>query len=96
MDLGRFFLEDVSRCYFHQVNGKLLSYFAEGLGVPMKKVAMNVDWCGNLSAASTLVMLDRELHAKKDPPVKKGDLCLFCTVGAYGKGAQFGAILLRL
>ncbi len=81
---------EVSRFYFHQVNGKVLTKFVLSQGIPLNKVAMHVDRYGNIAAAATLVLLDED---RKTGEVSEGDLCVFCTVGA---GAQFGAALVRL
>lgn len=86
----RFELDEIKRFYFHQANRWILEGFAEFLEIPLERVAINVDKYGNLSAASTLVLLDEDI---KEGRVKKGDLLLFCAVGA---GAQYGAFLVRL
>lgn len=82
--------KDVSRFYFHQVNGNVLKRFVESQEIPLEKVAMHVDHYGNIAAAATLVLIDED---RKAGEVTEGDLCVFCTVGA---GAQFGAALVRL
>ena len=83
-------LDDVTRFYFHQVNGNVLMQFVEKMGLPPEKVALHVDHYGNIAAAATLVLLDED---RKAGIVGDGDLCVLCTVGA---GAQYGALLVRL
>ena len=85
-----FSLEEVSRFYFHQVNGKVLSRFVEDMGISESKVATHIERYGNIAAAATLVLLDEDRRAGL---VSADDLCVFCTVGA---GAQYGAMLFRL
>ncbi len=85
-----FDLADVARFYFHQVNGRVLQRFIEEVGIPPEKVATHVERYGNIAAAATLVLLDEDRRAGL---ANKGDLCVFCTVGA---GAQYGAMLVRL
>lgn len=82
--------KDISRFYFHQVNGKVLMKFVESQDIPVEKVAMHVNRYGNIAAAATLVLLDED---RKAGEVTDGDLCIFCTVGA---GAQYGAALVRI
>jgi 3-oxoacyl-(acyl-carrier-protein) synthase III len=81
---------DISRFYFHQVNGKVLEKFVDSQGIPRDKVAMHVDRYGNIAAAATLVLMDED---RKSGDLSEGDLCVFCTVGA---GAQYGAALVRM
>lgn len=81
---------DVSRFYFHQVNGEILRKFVAKMDIPIEKVAMHVDRYGNIAAASTLVLIDED---RKQGRIQDGDLCVICAVGA---GAQYGAILARL
>ncbi len=81
---------DITRFYFHQVNGKVLTRFVQSQGIPLEKVAMHVDRYGNIAAAATLVLMDEDRRAGE---ITEGDLCVFCTVGA---GAQYGAALVRM
>ena len=85
-----FELADVDRFYFHQANKRVLEDFAKQLGIPLDKVAINVDRYGNLSAAATPVLFDEDL---KNQRVGTGDLCLFSAVGA---GTHYGAFLYRV
>lgn len=85
-----FELDEIKRFYFHQANYWVLRGFADFLEVPFERVAVNVDKYGNLSAASTLVLLDED---RRNGVVQENDLVLFCAVGA---GAHYGAFLARL
>lgn len=84
-----FHLSDVNRFYFHQANRRLIEQFSELIGAPLEKVAMNVHKYGNLSAASTLVLLDED---RRSGLVKEGETALFCAVGA---GIHYGSFLVR-
>lgn len=86
----RFRFSDISRFYFHQANLRLIEAFCEELGVPLEKVAINVNRYGNLSAAATMVLFDEDLRRGI---LRKGDICLFAVVGA---GAQYGAFLVEI
>lgn len=85
-----FSLEEIKRFYFHQANKLVLLDYAKNIGIPLEKVAINVDKYGNLSAASIAVLLDEDLKAGI---LNEGDLILLCGVGA---GAHLGAILYRV
>lgn len=84
------YLEEVDWVFPHQANYCLVKEFCERMEIPLAKVAINVDSCGNLSAASTMRLFDAWL---KEGKLKKGDLCFFWVVGA---GAQYGAFLVEV
>lgn len=85
-----FQLDEVSRFYFHQVNGIVLQNFVAELGISTSRVPMHVARYGNLASAATLVLLDEDL---RNGIAKPGDRCVMCAVGA---GAQYGALLIEL
>ena len=76
----------VSRWYMHQANGVVVRKAIELLGLAPDKVPVGVDHYGNLSAASTLVLLDEDRRAGR---LREGDLVVFLWVGA-GNGAMNG------
>ncbi len=76
----------VSRWYMHQANGVVVRKAIELLELAPDKVPVGVDHYGNLSAASTLVLLDEDRHAGR---LREGDLAVFLWVGA-GNGAMNG------
>jgi 3-oxoacyl-[acyl-carrier-protein] synthase-3 len=84
-----FKLYDIQRFYFHQANLRLVEKFADEIGIPMSKVAVNVDRYGNTAAASTLILLDEDVRWGR---IQQGDLCLLAAMGA---GAHYGAALIR-
>lgn len=85
-----FSLKDIKKFYFHQANKWAILEVAKKLGIPLEKVAINVDKYGNLSAASIAVLLDEDF---KSGIIHKNDLILMCGVGA---GAHLGAVLYKV
>lgn len=85
--IGRAFsLDQVKRWFFHQANGPAVKRAAEVLGISPNQYSMHIQHYGNLSAASTLVLLDEDRRAGV---VQAGDLIVFMWIGA-GNGAQNG------
>ncbi len=76
----------VDRWYLHQANGVVVQKAVELLGLDPDKVPVGVDHYGNLSAASTLVLVDEDRRAGR---LREGDLAVFLWVGA-GNGAMHG------
>lgn len=70
----------------HQANGLVVREAAEMLGLPPERVPIGVDYYGNTSAASTLILLDEDRPAGR---VEQGDLVAFVWIGA-GNGAMNG------
>ncbi|MDO8561543.1 MAG: 3-oxoacyl-[acyl-carrier-protein] synthase III C-terminal domain-containing protein [bacterium] len=85
-----FKLEDVSRFYFHQANGRLLEALIKELDIPTERVARRVEIYGNTSAAATGILFDED---RRSGSIMPGELALFCTIGA---GTQYGAMLVSL
>lgn len=50
--------EDIDWYLFHQANARITATIAKRLKVPNEKIPMNVDKCGNTSAASVAILLD--------------------------------------
>jgi 3-oxoacyl-[acyl-carrier-protein] synthase-3 len=73
----------------HQANRRIILSAAEKLGVPEKKVVINIDRFGNTTAATIPLALD---DAIADHRLKRGDLMLMVSVGA---GFTVGSLLLR-
>lgn len=74
----------------HQSNLRIIESAAEKLGIPMDRVAVNIDRCGNTSAASIPLALD---EARRTGRLKAGDWVL---MAGFGAGLTWGSILLRL
>jgi 3-oxoacyl-[acyl-carrier-protein] synthase-3 len=73
----------------HQANFRIIEAVANRLEVPMDKVIINVDRCGNTSAGTIPTALD---EAVRDGRIKKGDIIL---LDAFGAGLTYGSSLLR-
>ncbi len=81
-----FDIDSVARWYLHQANGVVVRRAVEMLGLPPERVPIGVDYYGNTSAASTLILLDEDRRAGR---VHDGDLIAFLWIGA-GNGAMNG------
>ena len=78
---------DVDFVVPHQANLRIIESFAKRLKLPMAKVAVNLDYCGNMSSASVPVALHQFKHSFED----KDRILL---VG-FGGGLTWGAALLE-
>ena len=77
---------DVSLMIPHQANKRIIAATAERLGLPDEKVILDLDKYGNTTAATIPLATQDAIAAGK---LKKGDLVLFCAVGAgYTAGAN--------
>ena len=81
--------EDIDLLVPHQANIRIIDKAAERMGLPREKVVVNLDRCGNTSAASIPLALDMAVKAGR---VHQGDLLVF--VG-FGAGLTWGANVLR-
>jgi 3-oxoacyl-[acyl-carrier-protein] synthase-3 len=81
-----FDIDAVARWYLHQANGVVVRRAVEMLGLPLERVPIGVDYYGNTSASSTLILLDEDRRAGR---VHDGDLIAFLWIGA-GNGAMNG------
>ncbi|PIR22852.1 MAG: 3-oxoacyl-ACP synthase [Deltaproteobacteria bacterium CG11_big_fil_rev_8_21_14_0_20_45_16] len=73
----------------HQANLRIIESAADRLGLPMDKVALNIEMHGNTTAATIPTALRQaELEGK----VAKGDLVL---LASFGAGFTWGATLLK-
>jgi 3-oxoacyl-[acyl-carrier-protein] synthase-3 len=70
---------DIDLMIPHQANRRIIAATAERLGLPEEKVIMNLDKYGNTTAATIPLATQDAVAAGK---LKKGDLVLFCAVGA--------------
>lgn len=73
----------------HQANLRIIKATAERLGIPMDRVAVNIDRYGNTSAASVPIALD---EAAKSGKLKHGDYVL---LEAFGGGLTWASALLK-
>ncbi len=74
----------------HQANANIIRCSAAELGIPMERVAVNIDRYGNTIAGSIPIALDEAL---RDGRAQKGDYVML--VG-FGAGLAWGGNLLRL
>ncbi len=73
----------------HQANKRILNNLIERLGLPRRKVFINVSKYGNTSAASIPIALD---EANRNGLIAEGDTVLFCS---FGGGFTWGATLIK-
>ncbi|MDQ6782059.1 MAG: ketoacyl-ACP synthase III [Actinomycetota bacterium] len=83
-------LDEVDGMVPHQANKVMVSDIAEKAGIPAERVYFNIEWMGNVSAASIPVALrDAVAEGVVDRPMR-----LFCP--GFGAGAVGGYVVLRL
>lgn len=80
--------EDVDWYLFHQANARINQSIAKKLKIPMEKIPMNVDKCGNTSAASVPILLD---EVNRKGLLKSGDKIM---LAGFGSGLTWGTMAL--
>lgn len=80
--------EDVSLFLLHQANQRIIEAVAKRLKQPMEKFPVCLEECGNISAASVPILLDR---VNQDGRLKKGDNIV---LAGFGAGLTWGAAAL--
>ncbi len=78
-------LEDVSLFLLHQANKRIIEAVAKRLKQPMEKFPTCLEECGNMSAASIPVLLDR---VNRDGKLHRGDKIV---LAGFGAGLTWGA-----
>jgi 3-oxoacyl-[acyl-carrier-protein] synthase-3 len=73
----------------HQANYRIIDAAARRIGLPIERVAINIDKYGNTSSASIPLALE---EAVRDGRVKSGDNIL---LAGFGSGLTWGATLLK-
>ena len=82
--------EDIDLVIPHQANIRILNAVAKRMGIdPEKKLYLNINKYGNMSAASSAVAL---AEAVEEGRVKKGDTIL---LDAFGAGLTWGAVVVK-
>lgn len=82
--------DDIDIIIPHQANIRILNALAKRMGVdPDKKVYLNIEKYGNMSAASSAVALT---EAVEEGRIKKGDTIL---MDAFGGGLTWGALVIK-
>ena len=82
-------IDDLDWFVPHQANYRIIEAVVKRIGCPLEKVVVNVDRCGNTSAATIPTALD---EAVRDGRIQKGQLVL---LDCFGAGLTYGAILMR-
>ena len=82
-------VSDVDCFIFHQANARINGTIAKKLRIPMEKIPMNVDRCGNTSAGSVPILLD---EVNREGKLKSGDKVM---LAGFGSGLTWGTMLLE-
>ena len=72
-----------------QANARITATIAKRLKVPDEKIPMNVDKCGNTSAASVAILLD---EVNRKGMLKKGDKLM---LAGFGSGLTWGTMAIE-
>lgn len=82
-------VQDIDCLIPHQANLRILNAVTERTGIDPKKVFINLDRYGNMSAASTVVAL---YEAVKEGKIKKGSIVVLV---AFGSGLTWAACTIK-
>lgn len=82
-------IEEINYLVPHQANMRIIGAAAKKMNLPMEKVHVNLDRCGNMSAASIPVALDEAIRGQK---IKAGDNVV---VVGFGGGLTWGACVIK-
>lgn len=81
--------DDIDHYVLHQANIRIIESVAKRLSQPMPKFPINLTECGNVSAASVPILLDKVV---RDGTIKRGDKVV---LSGFGAGLTWGACVLR-
>lgn len=81
--------KDVDFFIPHQANIRIIKAVAKRIGLGMDKVWVNLDQCGNMSAASCAVSLDQAVRQHK---IKKGDKVVLTS---FGGGLTWASLVIE-
>lgn len=81
--------DDIDLYVPHQANLRIIKAVAHRLGLPMEKIALNIDRYGNTSAASIPLALDETVRAGR---LQEGATVL---LSAFGSGLTWGSTVIR-
>jgi 3-oxoacyl-[acyl-carrier-protein] synthase-3 len=73
----------------HQANVRMIDFISKKSGFPKERFLLNLDRCGNTSAASVALVLDENL---RNGTIKSGTLVLAM---GFGGGLTWGGLLIR-
>ncbi|KAH8076128.1 beta-ketoacyl-acyl-carrier-protein synthase III [Aureococcus anophagefferens] len=82
-------VDDVDWLLLHQANVRIMEAAAKRLGIPMDKVLVSLDECGNTSAGSIPIALDDAIGQGK---VQQGDVV---ACAGFGAGLSWGAAIFK-
>lgn len=82
-------MEDIDLWVPHQANFRIIDAAARRIGLPLDRVAINIDEYGNTSSASIPLALEEAVRKGR---VKSGDHVL---LAGFGSGLTWGATLLK-
>jgi len=82
-------LDEIDLWVPHQANFRIIDAAARRIGLPMERVAVNIDEYGNTSSASIPLALEEAVRKGR---VKSGDHVL---LAGFGSGLTWGATLLK-
>ena len=81
--------DDVKLYLLHQANRRIIEAVAKRLGQSLDKFPMNLQECGNISAASVPILLDKVC---RDGMLQVGDKIV---LAGFGAGLTWGACVLE-
>lgn len=90
LQLANLTLDDIDLCIPHQANKRMIDAVAELMGVPEKKMFVNVEKYGNTSSATMAVALD---EAIREQIIGPGSIVLII---AFGSGLTWAGVVVKL
>jgi len=90
MEASGLTIDDIKLFIPHQSNLRIIESVRDKMGLPQEKIAVNIDRCGNTSAASVPMALD---EARRSGLLQKGDIVVMAAIGA---GLAWGSMVVRL
>ena len=88
-DAAEIAMDEIDLWVPHQANFRIIDAAARRIGLPLDKVAVNIDEYGNTSSASIPLALEEAVRKGR---VKRGDNVL---LAGFGSGLTWGATLLK-
>ena len=82
-------LSDIDHFVLHQANSRIIQSVAKRLGQPVDKFPMNLQECGNISAASIPILLD---SLNKNGMIRKKE---HIVLAGFGAGLTWGAAVIQ-
>lgn len=89
LEKAKISISDISVFVPHQANLRIIKSLAREMSIPMEKILLVINKCGNTSATSIGLTLS---NAVDDGKIKEGDNIL---LAAFGAGLTWGATIIR-